>query len=86
MSYRVVIAPGVQTALGHLDRAIQHRIASKIDACAHDPIAALVPVLGTDLGAAHIGDWRLIARVEKAEASVLILALRPLRPTVRGLP
>ncbi|MBM3599022.1 MAG: hypothetical protein FJX35_12450 [Alphaproteobacteria bacterium] len=86
MTYRVTVAPGVQAALAHFDRGLQHRIAGKIDACVTDPFSTLTSIPGTDLRTVHVGDWRLIARVDKAETNVLVLALRPLGPPARGLP
>lgn len=85
-AYKVVVAPGVQAALGHFDRALQHRMAVKIDAASVDPFAVAAAVAGTDLRTIHIGDWRLIYRVDKAEHTVRVLAVRPLRPPTRGMP
>ena len=60
--------------LAKLDRAVQRRIAARIDRLASDPRANAIKLRGADdVWRARVGDYRILYRIEDARLVVLVI-------------
>jgi mRNA interferase RelE/StbE len=82
--YAVEILPSAARALAKLDRAMQRRIARRIDRLALDPRADAVKLRGTDdIWRARVGDYRLLYAIEDERLVVLIIKVGHRRDVYR---
>jgi mRNA interferase RelE/StbE len=82
--YSVEFLPSAARALAKLDRAMQRRIARRIDRLALDPRADAVKLRGTDdIWRARVGDYRLLYAIEDERLVVLIIKVGHRRDVYR---
>lgn len=85
MAYTVEFLPTAVRALAALPKAIQKRIARRIDALAHNPRPPGVKVLhgGEGLLRLRVGDYRIIYRIEERRLVILVVKIGHRREVYR---
>ena len=74
--YVVEFLPSAARALARLDRAVQLRIARRVDRLAADPRADAVKLRAADeLWRARVGDYRILYSIE--DTRLLVLVIKP---------
>jgi mRNA interferase RelE/StbE len=82
--YAVEFLPSAARALAKLDRAVQRRIARRVDRLAVDPRADAVKLRGADdVWRARVGDYRILYSIEDARLLVLVIKLGHRRDVYR---
>lgn len=82
--YAVEFLPSAAKALARLDRAVQVRIASRIDRLAADPRKDTVKLSGSDdVWRARVGDYRVLYRIEDERVTVLVVRVGHRRDVYR---
>lgn len=61
--------------LGKLDGQIQKRIIEKLEEAAEDPFAMAKKLTGVNLYSVRVGDYRVIASIEKNKMIVFVIDL-----------
>lgn len=74
--YSVELLPSAARALARLDRAVQRRIARRIDRLAADPRAGAVKLRGADeVWRVRVGDYRVLYAIEEHRLIVLVIKI-----------
>lgn len=74
--YSVELLPSAARALARLDRAVQRRIARRIDRLAADPRAGAVKLRGADeVWRVRVGDYRVLYALEEQRLIVLVIKI-----------
>jgi mRNA interferase RelE/StbE len=74
--YAVEILPSAANALAKLDRAMQHRIARRIDRIAEDPRSDAVKLRGADdVWRSRVGDYRIVYRIEGERVVIVVIRI-----------
>lgn len=82
--YAVEFLPSAVRALAKLDRAVQRRIARRVDRLAADPRADAVKLRAADdVWRARVGDYRILYSIEDARLLVLVIKLGHRRDVYR---
>jgi mRNA interferase RelE/StbE len=82
--YAVEFLPSAARALAKLDRAVQRRIARRVDRLAVDPRADAVKLRGADdVWRARVGDYRILYSIEDTRLLVLVIKLGHRRDVYR---
>lgn len=82
--YAVEFLPSAARALAKLDRAVQRRIASRVDRLAVDPRADAVKLRGADdVWRIRVGDYRVLYAIEDERLVVLVIKLGHRRDVYR---
>jgi mRNA interferase RelE/StbE len=82
--YAVDFLPSAARALAKLDRAVQRRIARRVDRLAADPRADAVKLRGADdVWRARVGDYRILYSIEDEHLVVLVIKLGHRRDVYR---
>jgi mRNA interferase RelE/StbE len=82
--YAVEFLPSAARALTKLDRAVQRRIARRVDRLAADPRADAVKLRGADdVWRARVGDYRILYSIEDDRLVVLVITLGHRRDVYR---
>lgn len=85
MAYTIEFLPTAVRALAALPKAIQKRIARRIDALAHNPRPPGVKVLrgGEGFLRLRVGDYRVIYRIEERRLVILVVKIGHRREVYR---
>ena len=82
--YTVEFLPSAARALAKLDRAVQRRIARRVDRLGADPRADAVKLRGADdVWRARVGDYRILYSIEDMRLLVLVIKLGHRRDVYR---
>lgn len=82
--FAVEFLPSAARALAKLDRAVQRRIARRVDRLASDPRGDAVKLRGADdVWRARVGDYRILYSIEDARLLVLVIKLGHRRDVYR---
>jgi mRNA interferase RelE/StbE len=82
--YAVEILPSAAKALAKLGRAVQHRIARRIDRIAEDPRSDAVKLRGADdVWRSRVGDYRILYRIEDERVVIVIIRIGHRRDVYR---
>lgn len=82
--YAVEFLPSAARALAKLDRAVQRRIARRVDRLAADPRADAVKLRAADdVWRARVGDYRILYSIEDSRLVVLVIKLGHRRDVYR---
>lgn len=82
--YAVEFLPSAARDLAKLDRAVQRRIARRVDRLAADPRADAVKLRGANgVWRARVGDYRILYSIEDARLVVLVIKLGHRRDVYR---
>ncbi|HEX5040697.1 MAG TPA: type II toxin-antitoxin system RelE/ParE family toxin [Candidatus Limnocylindria bacterium] len=74
--YAVESLPSAAKALAKLDRAVQRRVARRIDRLAVDPRADALKLRGAnDIWRARVGDHRLLYRIDDDRLLILVIRI-----------
>jgi mRNA interferase RelE/StbE len=82
--YSVEFVPSAARALAKLDRAVQRRIARRIDQLATDPHADAVKLRrADDVWRVRVGDYRVLYAIKDARLVVLVIKIGHRRDVYR---
>ena len=82
--HAVELLPSAAKALTKLERAVQVRIARRIDRLAEDPRADAVKLRGTDdIWRVRVGDHRVLYRIDDDRLVVLVIRIGHRRDVYR---
>lgn len=82
--YSVEFLPSAARALAKFDRAVQRRIARRIDRLANDPRADAVKLRGSDdVWRVQVGDYRVLYAIEDERLVVLVIRIGHRRDVYR---
>lgn len=82
--HEVEFLPSAAKELAKLDRAVQVRIAGRIDRLAADPRAGAAKLRGTDdIWRVRVGDHRVLYRIEDDRLLILVIRIAHRRDVYR---
>jgi mRNA interferase RelE/StbE len=88
LAYRIVISRRAERQFRNLTRAVQVRLAARIDSLAQNPRPpGAVRIEGTELiYRIRVGDYRVLYAVEERDLIVLVVKVGHRREVYRGIP
>jgi mRNA interferase RelE/StbE len=82
--YSVEFLPSAARAVAKLDRAVQRRVARRIDRLATDPYADAAKLRGADdVWRVRVGDYRVLYAIEDERLVVLVIKVAHRRDVYR---
>ncbi len=82
--YSIELLASAAKELAKLDRAVQRRVAARIDRLASDPMGDAIKLRGADdVWRARVGDYRILYRIEKSRLLVLVIRIAHRRAVYR---
>lgn len=73
MAYEIKWTDIASKQFGRLDKTVQKRIISKLESVQEDPFAYATRLVGFGVYKIRVGDYRIIATIEKNTLVILIL-------------